>query len=151
MAVRHNDKFGYCVNENSVLTFQFGGDSMADLEGRLFGRTPASLRTGHLVKVSGYNVLTRGVNDTEITDIRENIKSNRLLPEVIEKQVRIMYGLGLYVYRIEFDSDGKLVQRWTVRRSRSGCGRGTTAESPTTRTILHWSASADTTTSRTSS
>ncbi len=112
MAVRHNDKFGYCVNENSVLTFQFGGDSMADLEGRLFGRTPASLRTGHLVKVSGYNVLTRGVNDTEITDIRENIKSNRLLPEVIEKQVRIMYGLGLYVYRIEFDSDGKLVQRW---------------------------------------
>lgn len=116
MAVKRNGRFGYATDDldtSSVLTFQIGGSSVSDIMDAPSSRSIfPSTRDGFIVKVGDYNVLTRGMDDRQIEDITVNIKSNRLMPEVIEKQVKIMYGRGLFVYRPEFDRDGRLVQRW---------------------------------------
>ena len=116
MAVKSNGKFGYTVddvNEQTLFTFQVGGSSIIDaMDSPQSLYLRPSIRDGYVVKVADCSVLSRGMNDQQIEDITLNIKSNRLLPEVIEKQVRIMYGRGLYVYRPEFNDDGKLIQRW---------------------------------------
>ena len=116
MAVRSNGRFGYVSNDldsNAVLTFQVGGGSIADMMDAPRSRAVlSSTRDGYIVRVGDYNVLTRGMDDQQIEDITVNIKSNRLMPEVIEKQVKIMYGRGLFVYRPEFDGEGRLIQKW---------------------------------------
>lgn len=111
MAIANNGTYGYCAAENNVLTFQVGGESITDAFSSL---TAPSLyeHTEHLVQVADYRVLTRGHNNRSVTEIASNVKSNRLLPEVIEKQVKIMYGLGLHAYRPTFDDNGKLVRKW---------------------------------------
>ena len=113
MAVTNNGKFGYCIRENSVLTFQVGGESMEELFAG-FGTRPGpdTIREGYVMQVEGYNVLSRGSNDRQIEDVSRNIKSNRLLPEVIEKQVKIMYGMGPHVYRPAINEEGQLVRKW---------------------------------------
>ena len=111
--VESNGRYGFSVTDNSVLTFQVGGESIQDvLGGRDEGLLRPTLRDGHRVKVDKYNVLTRGHNDAQIEEISRDVKSNRLMPEVIEKQIKIMFGMGLYVYRPEFNEKGKLVRKW---------------------------------------
>lgn len=116
MAVKSNGRFGYTVddvNQKTAFTFQVGGSSIADIMDSPQSTSPRlSLRDEFVVKVSDYNVLARGMNDQQIEDITVNTKSNRLLPQVIEKQVSIMYGRGLFVYKPEFSEEGKLVQKW---------------------------------------
>lgn len=113
MAINSNGKLGYSVQENSVLTFQVGGDSLYDAFGsRRFAHSLRDLPEGYLLNVSGYNVLSRGPENRQTIDVALNIKSNRLLPEVIEKQVKIMYGMGLHVYRPAFNEKGLLTRKW---------------------------------------
>lgn len=111
--VENYGRYGYLTADNSVYTFQVGGDSIQDMLGGIDERIfRPSLRDGHLVQVGKYRVLTRGHNDTQIEEISRDIKSNRLMPEVIEKQIKIMFGLGVHVYKVEFDDNGHLIRKW---------------------------------------
>lgn len=113
MAITTNGRFGYGnVNENTVLSFQVGNDSLGDMLTPSRRAQLSDQREGVISQVEGYNVLTRGANNRQIAEVSRDIKSNRLIPEVIEKKIKILYGQGLYVYRNEFSDDGRLVRHW---------------------------------------
>lgn len=112
MAISNNGRYGYSVKENTVLTFQMGSGQLSDMFSSPSSFDHNGEREGYLTQISGYNVLSRGADNRQIQDVARNIKSNRLLPEVIEKQVRIMFGMGLHVYRPQFNDKGKLVRKW---------------------------------------
>lgn len=59
--------------------------------------------------VNGYQILARGAADTECEEIENDIKQNRLLPQLLRKQRDILYGQGLAVYKREL-KDGKFVR-----------------------------------------
>lgn len=110
-----NGQLGSYVHEQTVLTYQVGDSPLENLiEDAFTLRTrKENLADGQILQVQDYRILTRGYDDTQIESVSRNIKRNRLLPEVIEKQVKIMYGEGLFLYKPEFSADGKLVRRWT--------------------------------------
>lgn len=113
--IDNNGRYGSAhLSVNNVLTFHIGSDSYEEFMAEKFDiclKKP-DLAGGHIVKVEGYNVLTRGSNDRQVETITKNIKENRLLPQLIEKQVKMMFGEGIYVYKTEFTDDGKLYRRW---------------------------------------
>ncbi len=113
--IESNGRLGYILTENNVLTFQMGEGSIPEMLAAgpgIMYREPY-MSEGHIVEVRGYRVLTRGANDMQIEDVSKNIKGNRLLPEVIEKQVKILFGEGLNLYKPAF-RDGKLQRDWTT-------------------------------------
>jgi len=59
-----------------------------------------------LMHVSGYTVYPFGPDNLEPTLVRDMISGNRLLPELIEKQIRMLYGNGPMLFRQTIDRDG---------------------------------------------
>lgn len=112
MAIKNNGRYGYGVRENTVMTFQVGGTQLSDVFNAPHSLAYPSAREGYVTTVGDYSVLSRGMENRQIEDVSLNIKSNRLLPEVIEKQVKIMYGMGLHVYRHQFNDKGQLSRKW---------------------------------------
>lgn len=113
MAITSNGRFGFgSVNENTVLSFQIGNDSIADLISPAHHAVLSDQREGIITQVEGFKVLTRGTNNRQVAEVSRDIKSNRLIPEVLEKKIKILYGQGLYVYKNEFSEDGKLNRCW---------------------------------------
>ena len=127
MDIVNNGSYGHVnVAENNVMTFQVGGSSIRDIR-PFVGLMGDELNP--VFRAGDYNVLCRGGDNRQTKEIAGNIKSNRLLPELIEKQVKIMYGRGLYVYQDLISDDNKVVRKWCDNeqimdwlQSWGGCG-----------------------------
>ena len=61
--------------------------------------------------LNGYQLLARGLANNECEEIEQDIKANRLLPQLLRKQRDMLYGQGLAVYRRKL-IDGKYVKVW---------------------------------------
>ena len=61
--------------------------------------------------IQGFQVCSRGFNNMKCEEVASDIKKNRLLPRLIAKQVSMLYGHGLAVYKPAI-VDGKLQKQW---------------------------------------
>lgn len=106
-------RLGWYNNGNDVMSFQLGeGNPMAIDErfdsvdmNQSMGRYPM------LLTLDGSHILPKGSNNMLPDEIKIMFGSNRILPELIDKQYRLLYGKGLFVYRQTFENK-KLVRDW---------------------------------------
>ena len=110
---------GCYISDGNTFTFQLGEgmDSMGT--DQLFqSPTLASPFGGTLwnqqhqyLGIQGYQVLMRGYNNQLCDEVTKEIKENRLLPRLYSKEIKMLYGHGLAVYRQTIE-DGKLVRKF---------------------------------------
>lgn len=74
-----------------------------------------SYKYGELFNLNGYTVASYGTYNNLPGELRTLIRDNHLLPEILKKQVRFMYGHGPCLYRKEVD--GKKVIRVPLQES----------------------------------
>ena len=101
---------GYVKAGSDVYTYQIGEDPV-------MGGTAESSDTvvsAPLVplNVNGYFVYPFGHNNQEPNEAKELISSNRLLPELIEKQIRMLYGRGPVLYIESRGKDGMPIREY---------------------------------------
>lgn len=104
---------GCYLDENNIISFQTGMSlSVADTPDfdpdNIVWRQPDV----QWLNVCGYNVCARGANNRLCEEIEQDIKRNRLLPRLINKQVNMLYGKGPAIY-IEGKEGNKPVRNWT--------------------------------------
>ena len=116
MKMNIGGNLGYYLDDNNVITFQIGNNPYMNMEDSidptLFPLVKQSKNISYRwLNVGGYNIYTRGLNNNQAENIETNIKANRLLPSLINKQVKMLYGKGPAIYREQF-SGNKLVKEW---------------------------------------
>ena len=106
-------RLGWYRDINNLISFQIGDGSP----------TSTTLPNGAIdidqfdpihpviLNVNGKYVLIKGTNNRLPEEIASVIGRNRILPELIEKQTRILYGKGPKVY-VEKFVNGKLIREW---------------------------------------
>ena len=99
---------GYVKDGQQTFTFQIGEGNHFSLSDPL----PLSAHKGIYMPVlrSGeYRILSYGQHNLEPNEVKEMITRNRLLPELIEKQIRMLYGQGAVLYKTK--TEGREVVR----------------------------------------
>ena len=89
---------GTYISDRNVVSFQMGDKVSAlrdDFGVNSIGR---SIFTPAFTKVDDIQVASRGVDNRSCERIERDIKNNRLLPRLIDKQIRFLYGKGLMPY-----------------------------------------------------
>lgn len=111
------NKLGIYNDGCHVLSYQIGDGSLSELISNSRKADNDAVTT--LLGVDGLRVLPRGNLNSLPDEIELNLKKHRLMPSVIDKQVKLLMGDGLGTYRLDY-SDGKPVRKWeenaTVRK-----------------------------------
>lgn len=103
--------FGNYIDDNNVISFQIGAGLSMDEYDENHTRVKKDVFVPRFQDVNGYKVASRGNDNRSCERIESDIKSNRLLPRLIDKQVKFLYGKGLMTYKEEI-VDNKLVRVW---------------------------------------
>jgi len=91
------NSLGYIKAGPDVFTYQLG-ETLQEAN-QIFSDSAANNRNIiSLVRVDKYKVYPAGANNLEPNEQKEMISLNRLLPELIEKQIRMLYGTGPALY-----------------------------------------------------
>lgn len=100
---------GCYVDDKNVISFQVG----AGLAPTDIGYTDRGMHffTPQFTNVDGYKVYSRGKNNRGCEQIEKDIKSNRLLPRLVSKQINLLYGKGLHIYKEDIVG-GELKRTW---------------------------------------
>ncbi len=96
---------GVFSSGDQTFTFQMG-DSLVGGGTLDIDRVKVSQNLIPFLSIGKYKILPYGSTNLEPQEIKEMIGSNRLLPELIEKQIKIMVGKGVVLYKKEI-VDGK--------------------------------------------
>lgn len=102
---------GTYIDDNNVITFQIGGASSAMRSDFGVDNPARSIFIPRFTNVDGYQTASRGSDNRSCDRIEKDIKSNRLLPRLIDKQVKLLYGKGLLPFS-EGVIDGKMQRIW---------------------------------------
>ncbi len=106
-------RLGWVKEAGSVFTYQIG-DTL-DTNGILNIDQFPGLRTPPVLNFMGYKVYLMGNDNNLPAEVQQMIGGNRLLPELIEKQVRMLYGQGPMIYRLEYE-DKKPLRNWQEQK-----------------------------------
>lgn len=102
---------GAYVDDENVITFNIGSSTTSDLKRDRGGDTVRSLFVPTYLNVEGYKVCSRGSDNKSCERIEVDIKRNRLLPRLIDKQIKLLYGKGILPYT-EGIQGNKVVREW---------------------------------------
>ena len=69
---------------------------------------------GDRLTIEGHTVATFGEDNSLPYQLKQAVKNNPFLPEILKKQVRIMYGRGAGLYSETEDSEGKPTRKWVT-------------------------------------
>ncbi len=108
--------YGCYADDNNVITFQAGGvgsNYHFDVDPEFNTAIPGSALSW--LNVSGFNIAARGANNMQVEEITSDFKKNRLLPRLIDKQVKMLYGRGPAVYTQQI-KDGKEKRVWVEQK-----------------------------------
>lgn len=103
--------FGNYVDDNNVISFQVGSSISLDEYDNSFTRVKRDVFVPKFQDVNGFKVASRGHDNRSCERIEKDIKGNRLLPRLIDKQIKFLYGKGLMPYKEQI-VDNKLVRVW---------------------------------------
>jgi hypothetical protein len=112
-------KVGYYSNMGSAMTFQLGDGMPAAIDNEYDSydlNATSGLLPPSLLNIGSSKVLIKGTNNLLPNEIELMFGSNRLLPELIDKQYRLLYGKGLFVYKQVFE-DKKLFRDWQTNET----------------------------------
>lgn len=101
-------RYGYYQDDDNLISFQLGAE---DTQGIIDIDQFNTLNLPVLYNVGPNKVLIKGVSNLLPDEIQQMVGGNRLLPELIEKQVRILYGHGPHVYK-EAVEGNKIIRQW---------------------------------------
>ncbi|MBV5334363.1 MAG: hypothetical protein JZU49_00975 [Sulfuricurvum sp.] len=107
-------RLGWYNNNGTVMSFQMGVGAPVAINTEYDSidmNQSSGIPSSVLLNVAGNKVLVKGSNNMLPDEIKLMFGTNRILPELIDKQYRLLYGKGLFVYRQIFD-DKKLVRDW---------------------------------------
>ena len=104
------NNFGYTRHGNFVCTYQIGETTLSK-EATSKDASELPLILGPL-GIAGYSVWPNGQNNLDPNICDEMISSNRLLPELIEKQCKILYGRGPMLYIDIIDEEGSVQRKY---------------------------------------
>ena len=108
MDIQTNGHIGYVKEGSDVFTFQMGNKaSTGEIDLEQFAGIPLP----YILNVDGYKVLIMGKTNTLPDEVETVIGGNRILPELIDKRVKLLSGEGLYVYK-EIKEGKKIVREW---------------------------------------
>ena len=110
---------GCYISDGNTFTFQLGEGLEPMGSEQLFQSPTLTSPFGgtlwqqqhHYLGIQGYQVLMRGFNNQLCDEVTKEIKENRLLPRLYSKEIKMLYGHGLAVYRQTIE-DGKLVRKF---------------------------------------
>lgn len=88
-----NDVYSFEICDNSVLKKQ----NIVDFKNR-----------NTVINVRDYYVARYGDDNDLPEQIAKNVRDNHILPEIIEKQIKLLYGQGPYLYRVELKDKDKI-------------------------------------------
>lgn len=102
VSIRQFGEVGYVQDGTQTFTYQIGETSRPGLSEdisfpQLRGFRIPVLRSGE------YRILSYGHSNLEPNEVKEMLNNNRLLPELIEKQCRMLYGQGPVLYTPQVD------------------------------------------------
>ena len=104
------NRFGYISENGYIYTYQIGenaGTGQLDIkESRLFPHK------AELFSLSGYYVYPAGPDNLAPNTADDMISGNRLLPELIEKQCKILFGKGPMLYTDTVNESGEVQRRY---------------------------------------
>jgi hypothetical protein len=96
--IKRYDNYGIVSGNGTCISFKLCSDNDSIIDGRT---KSIQAIMPEVFKVDKYNILSFGSDNREPNRVRDIIGKNRLLPELIEKQVRFLYGQGYYLYKYE--------------------------------------------------
>lgn len=103
---------GCYIEDGNIISFQMGDEpSFGMEETRRFAPIYNSIPELQWLCVDGFNIASRGANNMKCEEIEHDIKKNRLMPQLIRKQVKMLYGNGPAVYKPVM-KEGKFVKEW---------------------------------------
>lgn len=104
---------GWYKDQSNLITFQLGETTpLADAIPGLIDLSQFSIVNQPVVlNVGDKYILPKGINNRLPDEMMSIIGNNRILPELIEKQTRMLYGKGPRVYQEQFN-EGKLTRNW---------------------------------------
>ena len=106
--------YGCYLDDDNVISFQIGDtplSSVLDPDPMFPVLNDSGFPDMQWQSIQGFQVCSRGFNNLKCEEIASDIKKNRLLPRLITKQVNMLYGHGLGVYKPTV-VDGKLQKEW---------------------------------------
>lgn len=107
------NKIGYRSGDGYAFTYQIGETPIRSAsDGRY--TSSADTTSGVLTprKIGRFYVWPNGEDNLEPNTCKALIKGNRLLPQLIEKQIAILYGTGPKLFREVIGEDGKIVRTY---------------------------------------
>lgn len=103
---------GIYISDGNIFTIQLGE--------QIFQQPAFTTPTGMMppsdhvfIGLNGYQVCCRGHNNALVEDVTRDIKHNRLLPRLYDKEIKMLYGHGPAVF-IETIDKGKLRREYTT-------------------------------------
>lgn len=88
---------GTYVDSNNLISFQLGNKA-EDVWGDVWkSRAVANGQTWQ--RIGNFNIASRGANNHSVEDVEADLRGNRLLPQLLRKQVSMLYGQGLALYQ----------------------------------------------------
>lgn len=116
MDIQTNGHIGYVKQGEDVFTFQMGtGDSKASTGEIDLGQFEG-LPLPYVLSIDGYKVLIMGKSNTLPDEIEAVVGGNRILPELLDKRVKLLSGEGLRVYK-NVQEGKKIVRQWEPQKT----------------------------------
>ncbi|MGV8094508.1 MAG: hypothetical protein AB2L24_21855 [Mangrovibacterium sp.] len=119
-SLNRSGRLGWYNNNGTIMSFQIGSDVPREGIDREYDSIDLNKTAGIpmpvLLNVGNNKVLIKGTNNLLPNEIEIMFRTNRILPELIDKQYRILYGKGLYVYKQVFENK-KLYRDWQNQQS----------------------------------
>ena len=97
------------LDDASVATYEIIGasDQISIEQDKAASQQNSVTKYGESFQYGGYVVATHGLYNNLPQEVSGIIRGNAILPEILKKQVRILYGQGLYLYREEENQERK--------------------------------------------
>lgn len=106
------NRLGYIRSGEDVFSYQIGKSPI--FKDSVKRHSPGYGHTAGLLHIGGYSIFPFGDDNLEPNTCARMIGNNRLLPELIEKQVRMLYGSGPVLFRQSVDEGGKVTRKYAV-------------------------------------
>lgn len=97
------------LSDNKVATFEIvqAADQVTIDEDKAAFQQKAVVKYGESFHYSDYTVAAHGEYNNLPKEVSKLIRGNAFLPEILKKQVRMLYGQGPYLYREEENDENK--------------------------------------------
>lgn len=112
MNIDNYGRAGVVREGTDVFTFSIGKQSTTAPGVINFDEFPGYAKP-LIFRIGQYTILFSGDDNLMPQEVKTMIGGNRLLPELIEKQIRFLYGKGTGIYIDEYDS-GKPERKWVL-------------------------------------